>query len=77
MDERAFGRFARTLGAVQTRRRLAGMGGLASLGLSAGLGVPGESAAKKKSCKKACIGRCGAVMVGPEPVWRPSPSRRT
>jgi hypothetical protein len=44
------------------------MVGLASLGLTAGLGVPGESAAKKKSCKKrkkACIGKCGTVTVDP------------
>ena len=64
MDERRFDGITRSLASGQSRRRLAGLGGLASLGLLAGLGAPGESEAKKsckKKKKKACIGRCGTV----------------
>lgn len=62
MDERLFDHLARTLALGQSRRRLAG---LVSLGVAAALGIPGESEAKKKSCKKkkkkACKGTCGTV----------------
>ena len=65
MDERRFDGVARSLASGQSRRRLAALGALASLGLIAGPGAPGESEAKKKSCKKkkkkACIGKCGTV----------------
>lgn len=64
MEHRLFDHLTRALAHGQSRRRLAGLGGLASLGLVTGLGLPGESEAKKsckKKKKKACSGQCGTV----------------
>ena len=65
MEHRLFDHLTRALAHGQSRRRLAGLGGLASLGLVTGLGLPGESDPCSSSSTGPFRPFCSSSLTGP------------